>query len=181
MTSDRPAVGTRLLFRWRKWDGSPHWVHECVYLGADEWGDWFGQLPGWRSARPGRDVTLDAACVVLLPSGSEAWTLTRNALPSPTRVYIDLAWEAKWDGRGEPTAIDMDLDVVHRLDERGLYIDDRDEWDEHRAQYGYPADVQESIEAVTAVLEREVRDDVAPFDDATTHRWFAVLADLELV
>ncbi|WP_421076139.1 MULTISPECIES: DUF402 domain-containing protein [unclassified Microbacterium] len=178
MSADRPAVGTRLLFRWRKWDGSPHWVHECVYLGSDDWGDWFGQLPGWRSARPGRDVVLDAACITLLPAGEATWTLTRNAAPSLTRVYIDLAWDARWDGP-EPTAIDMDLDVVHRLDDRGIYVDDRDEWDEHRAHYGYPADVQEELEARTLVLEQEVRADVAPFDDATADRWFGVLHDLD--
>ncbi|WOF23622.1 DUF402 domain-containing protein [Microbacterium betulae] len=177
MTADRPAVGTRLLFRWRKWDGTPHWVHECVYLGSDRWGDWFGQLPGWRSARPGREVALDAACVELLPSGSQAWVLTRNAAPSKTRVYIDVAWDARWDGP-EPTAIDMDLDVVHRLDEAGVYVDDRDEWDEHRTAYGYPADVQERLERITADLERDVRADAAPFDDETSRRWFGVLHGL---
>lgn len=51
MTS-RPAPGTRLVFRWRKWDGSPHWEQESVYLGSDAWGDWFGQQVGWRSVRP---------------------------------------------------------------------------------------------------------------------------------
>ncbi|MGW9111638.1 DUF402 domain-containing protein [Microbacterium sp. NPDC055683] len=179
MTVERPAVGTRLLFRWSKWDGSPHWVHECVYLGSDEWGDWFGQLPGWRSSRPGRDMVLRAACVELLPAGSGEWVLTRNAPPSTTRVYIDLAWDARWEG-GEPTAIDMDLDVVHALDERGVYVDDRDEWDEHRAAFGYPAGVQERLEARTAALERAVRADVAPFDDATADHWFAVLRGLGL-
>ena len=40
---DRPPVGSRILFRWRKWDGSEHWVHDCVFLGSDRWGDWVGQ------------------------------------------------------------------------------------------------------------------------------------------
>ena len=49
------------MFRWRKWDGGPHWVHDCVYLGSDRWGDWFGQLPGWDSTRPGRDYLVPTA------------------------------------------------------------------------------------------------------------------------
>ena len=56
----RPAPGSRLVFRWRKWDGSPHWEHDCVFLGSDRWGDWVGQRSGWRSVRPGREVTADA-------------------------------------------------------------------------------------------------------------------------
>ena len=42
----RPEPGTRVQFRWRKWDGGTHWVHDCVYLGSDRWGDWFGQRAG---------------------------------------------------------------------------------------------------------------------------------------
>ena len=44
-TSDaprRPALGDPVLMRWRKWDGGPHWLHECVFLGSDEHGDWIG-------------------------------------------------------------------------------------------------------------------------------------------
>ena len=40
--TDRPAPGTPLVFRWRKWDGSPHWEHDCVFLGSDAHGDWVG-------------------------------------------------------------------------------------------------------------------------------------------
>lgn len=51
----RPAPGTPVTFRWRKWDGGVHWVHDCVSRGADEYGEWVGQPAGWRSVRPGRD------------------------------------------------------------------------------------------------------------------------------
>lgn len=55
MSDARPAPGTEMVFQWRKWDGSPHWRHECVYLGADRWGDWLGQPVGWHSVRPGAE------------------------------------------------------------------------------------------------------------------------------
>lgn len=170
----RPAPGTRLVFRWRKWDGSPHWEHDCIYLGADEFGDWFGQPAGWRSHRPGREVVAGSDNVTLLPASGE-WAFTSNAAPHRTRVYIDLAWDGGWRD-GEPTGIDMDLDVVEQ-DVRGIWIDDRDEWDEHRVQYGYPLDVVSRLEAVALDLEQRVTRREAPFDDATIATWLARVAE----
>ena len=178
-TPARPEPGTRLEFRWRKWDGGAHWVHECVYLGADEWGDWFGQPTGWRSHRPGREVVASGPNVTLLPPSGD-YALTVNAAPPAAyRIYIDLAWDARWDA-GEPTGIDMDLDVVRAVDARGVFVDDRDEWDEHRVAYGYPLDVAERLEALTIDLERRVAASAPPFDDATADRWLARLAALPL-
>lgn len=175
----RPEPGTRLNFRWRKWDGGVHWVHECVYLGSDAHGDWFGQRAGWSSVRPGRDVIAPQDNVTLLPpSGDHA--LTMNAPPHRTRVYIDLAWDVRWApaaGGGaalEPAGIDMDLDVVDHA-ERGIWIDDVDEWEEHRELYGYPADVVEALERRALDLERRVRAHDAPYDLETASRWLAVL------
>ena len=170
----RPEPGTRLTFRWRKWDGSPHWEHEIVYLGSDEWGDWVGQPRGARSHRPGRESPAREPNVTLLaPSGEFAFT--RNARPHPTHTYIDLAWAVGWAG-DEPGGIDMDLDVV---DEDGrVWIDDEDEWDEHRVLYGYPADVQAALTAKAAQLKAQVIARTAPFDEATPSRWLDVLAAL---
>jgi len=173
----RPEPGTRLLFRWRKWHGGPHWVHECVYLGSDRWGDWFGQLPGWDSSRPGRTFAPQHPNVTLLPPSGD-YAYTRNAEPHHTRIYIDIAWDLRWQD-GEPTGIDMDLDVVERTG-TGVYIDDRDEWDEHRVAYDYPPDVVTTLEALTLDLERRVIAREAPFDDATADTWLARLAALEL-
>jgi protein associated with RNAse G/E len=173
----RPEPGTPVVFRWRKWDGAPHWVHDCVYLGADEWGEWFGQPAGWRSHRPGREITTSGPNVTLLPPGG-AYVVTINQTPpAHYRIYIDISWDATWEG-DEPTGIDMDLDVVRAVDERGLFIDDRDEWDEHRVGYGYPLDIVERLEALAVDLERRVGAHESPFDDATGDRWLARLAEL---
>ncbi|MFG6490982.1 DUF402 domain-containing protein [Microbacterium sp. P03] len=171
----RPASGTPLNFRWRKWNGGPHWEHECIYLGSDRWGDWFGQQPGWRSARPGRDVAVQHPNITLLPPSGE-FVYTRNAAPSRTVIYIDIAWDARWQD-GVPTGIDMDLDVVDRV-ERGIYIDDRDEWEEHRVAYGYPPEIVARLEQVAIDLEEQVTRRVPPFDDATADSWFVRLEAL---
>ena len=172
----RPSPGTRLTFRWRKWDGSPHWEHECYYLGSDRWGDWFGQPAGSHSSRPGRAVVIEHADITLLPPSGD-YALTMNAPPNRTRVYIDIAWDARWSDAGEPTGIDMDLDVVDRAD-RGIYIDDRDEWDEHRVEFGYPPHIVEHLEALAVDLEARVTAHEAPFDPVTAGHWFGVLAGI---
>lgn len=173
----RPAPGTRLEFRWRKWDGSDHWVHDCVFLGSDDWGDWFGQPAGWRSHRPGREVITAGPNVTLMPPSGD-YALTVNAVPPARyRIYIDLAWDAGWRN-GSPAGIDMDLDVVEAVDERGLWIDDRDEWDEHRVSYGYPLDLVDRLEALAENLHARVSVHEPPFDAATAERWFVRLAEL---
>jgi protein associated with RNAse G/E len=164
-----------VTFRWRKWDGGVHWQHDCVYLGADQWGDWVGQIPGARSHRPGRDVVVTEPNVSLIPPTGE-WVLTMNAAPHRTRVYIDVAWDAGWRD-GEPVGIDMDLDVVDQ-DPRGVWIDDEDEWEEHRVAYGYPLDIVARLEAVAADLERRVAAHEPPFDHATATGWLRRLAEL---
>lgn len=172
----RPAPGTPLVFRWRKWDGTPHWEHECVFLGSDRWGDWVGQRSGWRSARPGLEFDADGDNVTLIPPSGE-YAATFNATHPRLAIYIDVAWEVTWDA-GIPVGIDMDLDVVRARDGRGIFIDDRDEWDDHRVRYGYPRGIVERLEEVTLDLEREVAQEAAPFDGATAEHWLTELERL---
>lgn len=166
-----------MAFRWRKWDGATHWVHECVYLGRDEHGDWVGQKAGWRSVRPGRDVVAELPNVTLIPPSAD-FACTVNQAGHRVRIYIDLGWDVRWSDAGEPTGIDMDLDVVKATDGRGLWIDDRDEWEEHRVRYGYPVEVQRHLESLAEDLERRVGAAEPPFDDATADAWLDRLAAL---
>lgn len=196
MSDVRPAPGSEMIFQWRKWDGSPHWRHECVYLGADEWGDWVGQPVGWHSARPGAafvaqtpNVTLVPAVdhiaqrdkVTLVPASADfALTVNRDH-PRRMRIYIDLGWDVRWsDDPLLVTGIDMDLDVVRVEGDRGTWVDDRDEWEEHRVRYGYPAEVTVHLEALALDLEDRVRARTAPFDDATADPWLDALEALAL-
>ncbi|MDQ0642567.1 hypothetical protein [Microbacterium murale] len=184
----RPEPGSEMVFQWRKWNGSPHWRHECVYLGADEWGDWVGQPVGWHSIRPGAEFYAAAPNVTLVPpSGDFALTVNRDH-PIGMRIYIDLGWDVRWaDDPVLATGIDMDLDVIRFERDRdpadgpsGTWVDDRDEWAEHSIRYGYPADVMTHLEALTLDLETRVRAQNAPFDDATADAWLDRLDALQL-
>jgi len=183
-----------MIVQWRKWDASPHWANEQVYLGADSWGDWVGQPQGWRSSRPGREFTAAGPNVTLIPhpdaDGAADFALTVNRRhPKGMRIYIDLAWDLRWDNAGVhaasglpvlATGIDMDLDVIRVEGERGTWVDDRDEWAEHSIRYGYPADVMAHLEALALDLEQRVRAQHPPFDDATADVWLDRLEALGL-
>lgn len=182
MTAFRPDPGASVRLQWRKWDGGPHWRNECVFLGSDSWGEWLGQPEGFDNSRPAEaaagaaqfDSGTDA--VVLVPPTGD-WVLTVHRRPRAVRIYIDLAWDVRWAADGtEIHGIDMDLDVVRVLDDtRGTWVDDRDEWEEHSARYGYPASVMAHLEPLAAELETQVRERRAPFDDATAEAWFTRL------
>lgn len=179
--SVRPEPGAEMTFQWRKWNGSTHWRHECVYLGADQWGDWVGQPIGWHSIRPGAQFHAAAPNVTLVPaSGDFALTVNRNH-PNRMRVYIDLGWDIHWSE--DPllaTGIDMDLDVVRVEGERGTWVDDRDEWAQHSVRYGYPVEIMTHLENLALDLETRVRAQVAPFDDAVADVWLDRLDALHL-
>ena len=111
------------------------------------------------------------------PSGDYAYT--RNAPPHDTPTYIDIAWDVHFEG-AEPTGIDMDLDVVDR-EGIGVFIDDRDEWDEHRVAYGYPAATSSSGSRRSRSSSRPrcaARE--APFDLVTADEWLERLHALGL-
>ncbi|MCM3779849.1 hypothetical protein [Microbacterium hydrocarbonoxydans] len=181
MSDPRPVPGAEMIFQWRKWDGSPHWRHECVYLGADEWGDWLGQPTGWPSARPGASFIAETPNVTLIPRRTDFALTVNRAHPRGMRIYIDLGWDVRWsDDPLLATGIDMDLDVVRVVGKLGTWVDDRDEWAEHSVQFGYPADVRAQLEALALDLEERVRAQVAPFDDATADVWLDRLEALRL-
>lgn len=172
MNALRPEPGTEMIFQWRKWDGTEHWRHESLYLGADEWGDWIGQPVGWRSTRPGAGFVAEGPNVTLVPpSGDFALTVNRDH-PKCMRIYIDLGWDVHWtENPLLATGIDMDLDVVRVEGERGTWVDDRDEWAEHSVKYGYPAEIVTHLERLALDFEEHVRAQHPPFDDATADAW----------
>jgi uncharacterized protein len=185
-----PTVpGTPVRVRFRKWDGTPHWVFDGTYLGSDEHGAWLGYPARTLHARPGLRYHAKAPGVVLV--GSFGWIPSFNGRPHETAVYIDLTTVPEWryDGGGtgrapawEATSADLDLDVIAMRDghvdgKRGeqYSIDDEDEFAEHTVKYGYPPDVVARVRADADALLAAVRAGEPPYDGATAKRWLAVL------
>jgi hypothetical protein len=69
----------------------------------------------------------------------------------------------------------LNLDVV--LDTSGrVFVDDEDEFAEHRVRYGYPEDIVLLAESTCADVLQAVKAAEAPFDGPTAAHWLGVLA-----
>ena len=156
-----------------KWGAVPHWVYEGLYLGDDGHGEWLGFPAGTHYRRPGLAFDATFAGVVLVPADGAAHLAAFNDATAVHRVYVDITTPPAWDG-STLRAVDLDLDVV-RLQDGSVYVDDEDEFAEHRLSYGYPPDVVAMAEASAARVLAAVRDRRAPFDEETPQRWLDLL------
>ncbi|QEO14153.1 DUF402 domain-containing protein [Agromyces intestinalis] len=173
-------AGTPVRVRVTKWDDSPHWAFDGIWLGADRHGDWLGFPPGTSYARPGKSFVADWPAVGMFPRAG--WAPAFNdGHPRGLGIYVDLASVPEWrfDGHGTWTIsyVDLDLDVVER-DGAPAYIDDEDEFAEHAITFGYPADVVARVRADADAVLEAVRRHEPPFDGATAARWLARMRGL---
>ena len=167
--------GQLVVARNRKWNGKAHWVVPGRYLGEDRHGWWIFQGTNEFCSRPGAAFYTQSDAVLLVPrSGDWVATFYDDAHPSGVRVYVDLAVAHEWtDIRPAVTefhVIDMDLDVI-RMAGRGVFIDDQDEFADHRIAMNYPDRLVEDIQAAAEELYQAVKAQHAPFD-GTDVEWF---------
>lgn len=164
-----------------KWGGRPHWEHDAVWLGHDEHGDWYGARVGTLMSRPGVAFATESAMVKLVPSpsaasttGGSGWVASFMAA-SWAATYVDMTTVPARDG-DRVVAVDLDLDVV-RTAAGDVYVDDEDEFAEHRIAYGYPSEVVSLAEESCAWVLDRVLEERPPFDGAPSERWLSVLAE----
>ncbi|WP_265447483.1 DUF402 domain-containing protein [Flexivirga meconopsidis] len=164
---DRPTEpGTPVHVDYRKWDGSPHWQSEGLVAGVDEYGVWVAVPAGTHFERPGAAFDIGCDSVSLFPDAG--WTPAFNDQFAAERiaVYVDITTVPSWTydgGRWRVTMIDLDLDVIQRVD-GFTFVDDEDEFAEHQKQFGYPVEVVVRAEQDTRAVFRAVRDRTGPFD-----------------
>ena len=171
----RLQPGQLVVARNRKWNGKAHWVVPGRYLGEDRHGWWIFQGTNEFCSRPGAAFYTQSDAVLLVPrSGDWVATFYDDAHPSGVRVYVDLAVAHEWtDIRPAVTefhVIDMDLDVI-RMAGRGVFIDDQDEFADHRIAMNYPDRLVDDIQAAAEELYQAVKAQHAPFD-GTDVEWF---------
>ncbi|WP_334170787.1 DUF402 domain-containing protein [Sinomonas sp.] len=177
--ADLPRPGDLVVARNRKWDGGAHWVVPGIHLGEDEHGWWMYQGRDEFISRPGMALYTLTDAVLLVPrEGNYAATFYDDANPGEFRVYVDLAWDLSWrriredpDGTVEFHMIDMDLDVI-RAAGRGVFVDDEDEFEEHRASMAYPDELVRAVRAECERLVELVREGLGPFG-GTADAWLA--------
>jgi hypothetical protein len=162
-----------------KWGDRPHWEFACSFLGRDDHGDWLGIPAGTRMSRPGASYVAETHQVALVPApgpdDGRGWLATFHDVGGPVRVYVDIATPPMWDGT-VVRAVDLDLDVVCGATGR-VWVDDEDEFAEHRVSLGYPDDLAQSAMASCDRVQAAVVAGLAPYDGAAT-AWLTRVGEL---
>ncbi|BDZ46536.1 DUF402 domain-containing protein [Naasia aerilata] len=171
-----PGSGIRVVMT--KWGDRPHWEFDGWYLGSDEHGDWLGIPAGTAMDRPGAHYVAPTNQIGLVPPpGDDAdrgWLATFHDVGGPVQVYVDITSPPRWDGP-VVRAVDLDLDVV-RGNSGETWIEDEDEFTEHRIAFGYPDAVAAGAESSCARVVGLVSGGAAPYD-GTAGVWLRRLAD----
>ena len=131
--------GTPVEVAMTKWRDLPHWEYSGVFLGSDLYGDWIGIPAGTAMSRPGADYVAPVDQVSLVPpahAGERGWLATFHGRGGEVEVYVDITTPPLWD-RSTLRAVDLDLDVVRGTTGR-VWVDDEDEFAEHRIALGLP-------------------------------------------
>lgn len=155
-----------------KWGDRPHWEFPGVFLGSDEHGDWVGYPSGTLMTRPGMEFRCTNDQVGLVPR-DQGFLATLHGPGGVCLTYVDMTTVPTWDG-DVVSAVDLDLDVIERLD-GSVFVDDEDEFAEHREKWAYPEIVVVSAVGACAAVEKAVRAGSAPFDGETHLPWLARL------
>lgn len=161
-----------------KWGARPHWELDAVYLGSDEHGQWIGAPAGTLNARPGAQFVSEVDSVSLVPPGDGELVTHIATFHRPgiwCRVYVDITTPARWDG-ALLRAVDLDLDVI-RGDTGRVWIDDEDEFADHRVRFGYPDEIVAAALASCARVHASVTAEAPPYDGAA-EAWLTRLGSL---
>ncbi|MDP2774424.1 MAG: DUF402 domain-containing protein [Nocardioides sp.] len=160
-----------------KWGRRPHWEFDGVLLGTDHHGDWIGLEAGSTMSRPGADYVAPVDQVILVPApGANAdrgWVATVHAARGPVHTYVDMTTPPYWEGH-EVHAVDLDLDVIRGTAGR-VWVDDEDEFAQHRVELGYPDAIVELAVTTAERVQRAVLDRSAPFN-GSAEAWLRILA-----
>ena len=173
-----PSPGADVRCVLSKWGGRPHWEFDAVLLGSDEHGDWLGIEAGTVMVRPGAEYVAPVPQVGLSPApgpdDGRGWLATFHAQGGQVQVYVDMTTPPAWDG-ATLTAVDLDLDVVRGNSGR-VWVDDEDEFADHRVRFGYPDDVAGLAMSSCDRVRAAMLAGTAPYDGVTHLPWLERLA-----
>ena len=159
-----------------KWGERPHWEYDAVRLGDDDHGLWLWLPEGTSMTRPGARFTTTEPQVVLVPAGAGyVATFFGPGGRAPCHTYVDIT-TVPAVADGAVRMVDLDLDVIRGWAGR-VWVDDEDEFADHRVRFGYPAALVDHAVTTCEDVRRAVERREGPFDDATAGRWLDVLRE----
>ncbi len=155
----------------RKWPDLEHWQFDARRLGDDEHGTWL-YVPRATVARRGRERPRQLATGFVLCVPAHAWWLAEFYWDHPWHeVYVNIGTPPTW-GTGRVRQVDLDLDVVRRVDGT-VEILDEDEFQEHQFELEYPPEVIDGARTATDLAVRMLRRGDEPFGGASAH-WIRI-------
>ena len=160
-----PSPGAAVRIAMTKWGGTPHWELDAVYLGSDAHGDWVGAPAGTLNARPGARFVSEVDSVSLVPPSDGRLATHIATFHQPgiwCDVYVDITTPAVWADHAL-RAVDLDLDVIRGNTGR-VWVDDEDEFAEHRVSLGYPDELARAAMASCDRVHADVAAGRAPYD-----------------
>lgn len=150
-----------------------HWRHDTVYLGEDEHGVWVGS-PAGSVIQRGHEPPINHPYRFVSVIDANAWYVPIFSPDDPHyKIYVDISTPPRWASASKVEMFDLDLDVI--LDLSGdVEVLDRDEFDQHCAEYDYPDDLIIGAEAATAFVVQAIESGHGPFGGMADH-WLQML------
>jgi uncharacterized protein len=145
----------------RKWPDREHYQFEVSLLGRDAYGTWVIAAAG-TVVRRGSDEPwpMPGGFVGLVPD-DEWWVASFYSAHPEVDIYVDIGTPPVWKGR-RLTYIDLDLDVIRRLNGT-VQIIDEDEFEENRIAHSYPQEMVDGARAAADHVARLIRNSSEPF------------------
>lgn len=165
-------------YRTEKWGGGPHYRRQVHRLGEDEHGTWIWGPAGctvWRGDEPAFTTDSDA---LLLAVPDAWWSPGWWVDHAEVDVYVNIGTPFVV-GDDQLTSIDLDLDVI-RFNDGHVELVDRDEFDVHQRELGYPVEVIDQVERAAALALDLVAAGAPPFDDRAARRWIDLARSADL-
>jgi uncharacterized protein len=162
-----------VIVQYYKYPRHRHWRHEMVRLGEDEHGVWLGAPVGTRIQKGDEPSKAWDTPFVQLIAPDRWWTAIFNH-GHRVETYVDVTTVASWPSEDRVEMVDLDLDVI-RLEDGTVYIDDEDEFEEHRISLAYPPRMADTARSTAARLVLDLERGAAPFD-GSADRWLQLVA-----
>lgn len=151
-----------------KYPRTLHWRHQLVRLGEDDHGVWLGGPAGTVEQRGMEEpMPIGHPFVQLVPEGT--WWSAFFFHAGRAEIYVDVVTSAIWPSPERVEMIDLDLDVI-RLRDGTVFVDDEDEFEEHRVSLGYPPKMADTARSTAARLVLDLEAERPPFD-RSWERW----------
>lgn len=152
-----------------KWGGGPHYAGLVYVLGDDRHGTWLWGPAGRTVSRGGVPVFRSEQDLIAVAPTGEWWMATWWVGHPEVELYVNINTPVERSAAAI-RYVDLDLDVV-RLVDGACDIVDRDEFELHQVDLGYPPEITSAAATAADEVLSAVASGAPPFDGSAARRW----------